>query len=132
MPDGYAACEVRAKFSAKQPLRFPRLDLRVIRHDQALWRRIDQVLRLDPAIRKAAFHVLEAERHVRRTTNDLGWSAFLWAEEEANARLTTVAIIVARWAFWEGFRCRHGSAPVPGANCPSGSLLAMVICSRVG
>lgn len=92
-------------------LRFPRLTPQVLRRDQRLWERIDVVLRTDPAIRRAAFHVLEAQRHVRRTTDDLGWAAFLWAEQEFTARLVTVAMVLVRWAFWEG--ARFGSQRQP-------------------
>ena len=101
-------------------LRFPRLTPRIIRRDEELWQRIDLILRLDPMIRKAAFHVLEAQRHVRRTTNDLGWAAYGWVEEEVNARLVLIAITLVKWAFHEGFRCGIAScsAPQRGSRSP--------------
>ncbi len=107
---------------AVKHLRYPRLSPKILRRDQELWDRIDQVLRRDPLIRRSAYHVLEAQRALRNRTNDLGWAAYGWLEEETNARLVLIAITLVRWAYWEGVRCRRpGPKPASLSPEPQGS-----------
>jgi hypothetical protein len=103
-------------------LRYPKLSPKILRRDQELWERIDEVLRRDPQIRRSAYHVLEAQRALRNRSNDLGWAAFLWLDEEYASRLALIAITLVRWAYWEGVGCqRPGPRPTDLCAEPQGS-----------
>ncbi len=87
-------------------LRLPELTPGIVRNEVELWGRIDEVLRADPRIRRSAHYLLEAQRALRRSTEDLGWSAYGWVEAEHNSRAGLAYLILVRWAFREGVK--HG------------------------
>ncbi len=87
----------------------PELTPDIVNDDAALAACVDALIESDPGASAQAAAINKVATAVRHRLEAASWGEALELEAKINARWSDLAVVIARWAFEQGFRARENA-----------------------